>query len=326
MKSRQNSVRVSILFVNYYSEADIIRNINAIDSVLGNDAEFIVVDNSHTFEKFYEKYSANVKIINNPEGNSGFGRGMNLASKNVRASFIFMINPDIFLPSPVVVKDLVDRLEAAPDNVGSVSCKINFPDGRNQAVSINNCMPKPLQFFYSQLANALHPLFKGFVRHKRRAERIGSLGNKPTPVVGFYAAFVLFRKEAFCSVNGFDEDFFMYCEDTELFRRRFLTKWVSWFFEDVSVVHVTSKSDVFGLMDSQKAVSFLLYLRKFSLAHLFIFLSIRVPRALLMLLFRRHQHEAWATLRALQYLPEIIRRHDDNGKSRKPLKIREILD
>jgi len=53
--------------------------------------------------------------------------------------------------------------------------------------------------------------------------------------------FLLFRSDAFASVGGFDEGFFMYCEDFDICARLRLAGWPLAFVPQVQVVHAAQQ-------------------------------------------------------------------------------------
>lgn len=312
----------SILFVNYFSEDDILSLSKAISDAFQDEIEILIVDNSGSFPRRASEKIQCMRIIDQPSGNIGFGRAMNIAAANSTTNYIFLVNPDVILSDLKVLTTMIERLKAAPPSVGAVSCRIVDTEGIQQHVAIKDSMPTLGGFFVRTVANSL----PRFIRRSTLSVDKNSFSNGPEKVVGFYAPFVLFRKHSFIQVGGFDPDFFMYCEDTEFFRRRYSSEWECWFYNDLVVTHVARQSDRYGLMDTQQQASYLLYLRKFSLAYLAIYLVIKLPRSVVLLAVRRHRKEAFSILSSLRYLPSLLTRKKYGDLERNPFKIKQIQD
>lgn len=103
---KKNSVRISIIIVNYEVEKELTV---CIESILNSDPkvlfEIIVVDNSsgNNLRKKLRKIS-NVRYVKS-ERNIGFGAGNNLGVKFAKGDFLFFLNPDT-----IVKKDSIDIL------------------------------------------------------------------------------------------------------------------------------------------------------------------------------------------------------------------------
>lgn len=271
--------RASVLCVNYHSEEDILALAHRLHARYASELEVIVVDNSSSFPSCSDSLGDFIRVVSSRGGNIGFGRGINLAASRAKSPMLFVVNPDVEIGDMQLFERWMDRLSKAPAHIGAVGCRVFNPDGSPQAVAITNLMPSAGSFLLRTMFVALPSFLKQIRRSENPAQVLGEASQEPLPVIGFYAAFVLFRSEAFLSIGGFDPDFFMYCEDTELFRRRFSKIWTCWIYLDLSIVHKARQSDVHKVMDAQQIVSYLLYLRKFLAAHLFSFLEIYLPWA-----------------------------------------------
>lgn len=315
--------RASVLLVNYYNETEIINLAIGLHAKHGCNLEIVVVDNSQTMANIPQGLEGFMSIVPSGEGNSGYGRAMNLALDHAKSLLVFLVNPDVEIGDGSVIERLIERLESSPANVGAMACEVRNPDGTPQAAAISSGLPSIWEFARFTLLNAMPRYIRA-----RPAIRPAFPRNDAAcvDVIGFYGAFILFRAEALRSVGGFDPDFFMYCEDTELFRRRFSKRWRCVFCTDLHVWHSSQKSDVHKLMGKQQPVSFLLYLRKISIAHLLIYILINVPKAILMYTVGRHREESLNLLHAITYLPEICKRGGVGNVSDPPLKIAEIPD
>jgi GT2 family glycosyltransferase len=154
----------------------------------------------------------NVELIESPE-NVGFARANNLGTRETAGEFIFILNPDVILP-PGLLSQLVDYLIEHPD-VGAVGPTLVEPTGRLQKY----CAWKG----YTLLAGVGDAV--GVSRGS-----IGRLFNvgcfypdryyegAPKDVFSLSGACVLIRRRAFDAAGGFDERYFLFGEDLDLFR------------------------------------------------------------------------------------------------------------
>lgn len=157
-------------------------------------------------------------IIRNAE-RKGFGANHNAAFQAASAPYFAIVNPDIRL-SGMTPGQLLDTFQSstvaacAPMVVNSVGMVENsarrFPTFANLASK-----------FLTRKKSGDYPMDRG-------------------PVVVDWVAgmYVVFRREAFADVGGFDDKrFFMYCEDVDICERLKLRGWSVVLRPDVTVVH-----------------------------------------------------------------------------------------
>lgn len=128
------------------------------------------------------QFSFCVKFLQSDE-NIGFGRAMNLASTCATGQHFVIINPDIRITNPLFLYHLHQRIKCAL-NYGIMTCQL-----------LNNKGQDKSEFYDFEF----HETF-GFT----------------DKIAWFSGAFIVIRQEVFEGLNGFDPDFFMYCEDEDL--------------------------------------------------------------------------------------------------------------
>ena len=169
-----------------------------------------------------------------PGGNAGFGRGHNLALKqlaNMDAPYHLVLNPDIAFGGDVLGA-LVNVMEAHPD-VGLAMPKVLYPDGSNQYLC--KLLPAPIdlvlrRFFPGRLKRLVQKRIASF---ELRDMDYGSPANVPS----LSGCFMFTRRSVLEAVGGFDERFFLYMEDVDLCRRMLaISKLLYW--PAVTVEHV----------------------------------------------------------------------------------------
>ncbi len=169
------------------------------------DFEIILVDNGsadksidYTKENFPE-----VKIIR-LDKNYGFAKAINKGAKASNAKYVVFLNNDT-----EVDKNWLKNL-------------INCAENHREAISVNS---KILNFYDRKIIDGVGIL----INEVGQARSIGwdekDLGQfeKEQYIFGATGGASLFRRQEFTAVGGFDENYFMYCEEVDFaFRAQFL--------------------------------------------------------------------------------------------------------
>jgi len=137
-----------------------------------------------------------VEVIFNP-ARKGFGANHNAAFSHCSTAWFLVLNPDIRLDDDV----LATLLAQASPKTGLLTTRIQEP---------NKPEPEP----YRRLLTPLE-----LIRRRRPGHHPPV---RPAWVAGM---FMLLRREGFAQLHGFDERFFMYCEDFDLCARLRLGGW-----------------------------------------------------------------------------------------------------
>jgi hypothetical protein len=170
----------------------------------------VVVDNASTDDTLSALEDLPVSVIALDE-NIGFGGGCNVGWESATAPYVLFLNPDARLPPEAVLR-LADVLERT--SAGAVAPRIVDPSGSLEW-SIR-CFPD-VRSIYGQAIFA-HRLFPGadwvdeVIRDPERYAR-------EAPCDWASGACLLLRREMLEQLGGFDDGFFMYCEDVDLCRR-----------------------------------------------------------------------------------------------------------
>jgi hypothetical protein len=179
-----------------------------------------------------DSFAFSIKLIRNA-GPRGFAANHNSAFQAARGEYFCVLNPDIRLnadPFPALLEELKDR------SVGAVAPLILAPDG-----SIEDSA-RPFPTVSSLLRKALG------IAPKRYYE-IGSTSISPDWVGGM---FILFRKESFAAVGGFDAKYHLYYEDVDLCERLRLRGYDIRLVPGASAVH-------FARRQSRREVKYMLW-------------------------------------------------------------------
>lgn len=169
------------------------------------------------------------KIVAIQTDNRGFGAGHNIALREVMSAsdFHLVVNPDVRWKGDII-KTIVDFMEANPD-VGLLSPKTFYPDGRLQYTT--RMLPTPLDLFAKRFLPAS-------LTRRRMDRYLLKAHNHDMPLNSPYllGSFMMFRMEALRQCGLFDERFFMYPEDIDI-TRRLHRRWRTLYWPGVEIIH-----------------------------------------------------------------------------------------
>lgn len=226
---------ISFIIVNYNTKDMTYRTLCFIENSIENEKfEIVLVDNASTdgskefFEDLQDKKD-NFKYIYSNE-NGGFGKANNIGVKNANGDIVVLINPDIEIYQKGFDKFIVENLK---ESIGVLTPKIVYSDGSIQA----NCGGFATFSTYIFQVLKLGYLSRKFNLVSKIAKIVNFFPFLNKTVIGKYSrnfqtcnekqkscdwvsgACMIMKKKLFGSVDGFDENFFMYVEDEEICRR-----------------------------------------------------------------------------------------------------------
>ena len=188
------------------------------------------------------------------DGVRGFSENNNLALRQVRGKYCFVLNDDTTLP-PHTVGRLVEDFGRLPDHAAAIAPRIVFPDGRVQTCGRSRWTP------WRYFKHYLHLVDEGAV-HSSTCATLGiTRGSGPsgrgreatvpectTPSSGVFQTYTvngacfLIKTEAFKSVGWFDERFFFTPEDIALGHALNEAGYTVWADPDVQITHYAGRS------------------------------------------------------------------------------------
>ncbi len=231
-------MKLSIIVVNW-NTCDLTKQ--ALTAVFtethGFEYEVIVIDNNSkdTSVQMIKREFPQVVLIENTE-NVGFGKANNQGMKKAKGEFILLLNSDTIVLDHAIEK-LVAYLDTHPD-VMMVGPKLLNGDGTFQHACRRN-LPNP--------KNAFFHLF-GFVKMFKQSKHVTSykrFSDNPDitePVEAISGAAMMFRKEVFETIGGFDEKFFFYGEDLDLCKRIHNKNWKIMYVHNAKIIHFGGSS------------------------------------------------------------------------------------
>lgn len=197
---------ISLILVNYFSDQMIAKLISVLKHP---EIEFIIVDNSSTFSS--TSTSENIRILV-PGQNLGFGKAVNHAAKSGLGEVIVLLNPDVIIELESILK-LASYL-VSDEKLGIVAPLL--VEKQHSGPFLNGgywpTLWKMLMHVSasSRLSHRVG-LFRGLFGH-RNSKPKGEL----IEVDWVSGACLAIRLKDFELIGGFNERWFMYCEDMEL--------------------------------------------------------------------------------------------------------------
>src|SRR5215813_5703770 len=189
----------------------------------------IVVDNgppdgtAETVRRFPD-----VELIE-PGRNLGFAAATNVALARTRARYFLALNPDTRVHADTL-GTLLELMDANP-SIAICGCRLELEDGS-----------------FDHAAKRAFPTPLGALAH---FTSIGRTDRAPAAVAQYRApdvdrgrvdavngAFMLMRRRALDEAGRFDEGYWLYMEDLDLWFRFALAGWVTWYEPSVAVTHV----------------------------------------------------------------------------------------
>ncbi|MFB9077364.1 glycosyltransferase family 2 protein [Flavobacterium procerum] len=208
-----DGVNVSVVIVNYNTLKMTNECIESLHKFTKDTVvEIVLVDNASTDGS--KDFFSNDKRIRYLylEENIGFGRANNVGAEVSYGKYIFLLNSDTILLDDVISKLFNFAEKHLKDDLGAVgTCLIN--SNKEDALSFG-------QFVTSKrIYRRLLETFKIY-KNKFELETYAKLNEKGFLEVDFVSGADLFiPKTVFNKINGFDHDFFMYYEETDLQKR-----------------------------------------------------------------------------------------------------------
>ena len=213
---------LSIVIVNWNTEKLLMNCINSIKNETRNISyEIIVYDNnSHDGSiRYIEEIYDDIIIIKGKE-NLGFSKANNRAVEVANGKYILLLNPDTIIIENSIEKTFEFMKKIKNENA-LVGCKL-----LNKDLSI-------------QLSAACFPTLYNYTIGKTSDIEMNSYTHECDWIMG---AFMMLSKDLYKRVNGFEEVYFMYCEDMDLCYKINKNLGQVYFFNDAKTIHLYNQS------------------------------------------------------------------------------------
>jgi GT2 family glycosyltransferase len=218
-------VKASIIIVNWNGKEHLPDCLESLNAQTFKDFETILVDNgsSDGSQEFVSSYYPWVKAVALP-ANRGFSGGNNTGLRCASGDYIVTLNNDTEA-EPTWLEELVSVADANPA-VGMIASRICSYDHHDviDSLGVKVCSD-------------------GMSRGAFRLQRFSDLVlGKTEDIFLPSACAALYRRRMIEAVGFFDEDFFAYCEDTDLGMRGRLAGWRAVLARDAVVYHKYSQT------------------------------------------------------------------------------------
>lgn len=233
---------VSVLIVNYKSGPYAVECIHSLLKQKYGPLQIIVVDNASgdgSVNLLRSTFGNVITLIESPD-NLGFGQANNLAASHANGDYLLLVNPDASLLDQEFISTLISFVEQQPD-IGIAGPEIHEP-GKQK-----------------------------YVLPKKKYPSEGRLGNKDflKQLPGAYAwilgACMCIRRSLFEQIGGFDPEFFLYGEDTDICLRVRKAGYRVGYCKEAKLTHVGGASESTAIpLDKflRKKRGFFLFCRK----------------------------------------------------------------
>ncbi|MBU2494434.1 MAG: glycosyltransferase [Bacteroidetes bacterium] len=241
-------IDLSIIIVNYNVKEFLQNLLQSIEKAAsGLSTEIIIVDNDSddgSKEMLHKNYPL-LNLIENKK-NVGFGAANNQALKIAKGKFILLLNPDTIVKEDTFT-EMISFFENTPE-AGMAGCKVLNSDGTLQ-LACRRGFPGPWTSFTKVTGlSKLFPKSKLFARYN-----LTFLDeNKTYEVDAISGSFMMFRRDVYEKIGGFDPDFFMYGEDLDLCYRTQKEGFKVFYVHSTEIFHYKGESTKRSKIDETK--------------------------------------------------------------------------
>ena len=219
---------ISVIIVNWNGESLIDDCLTTLLSQNYTSIEVLFVDNnsSDNSEKVVKKYKK-VKFIQTG-ANLGFAGGNNYGLKYAKGTYVLLLNTDTKVSNDFLAK-MVEKIES-DNELGIVQPKLLYENDRINSIG-------------AYLTNTGFLYYPGYDKNGKLKKY-----NNEEYVFSAYGACMLIRKSVIEEIGLFDDDYFMYFEETDFCMRAWLAGWKILYIPNASIHHKgAASSKKFGL-------------------------------------------------------------------------------
>lgn len=235
----QNSLKteITIVYINYYSLADLKTSLTSVSEHTSVAYKVIVVNNS-PLEDLSELngYSEDVLIID-AKKNLGFGSACNMAIKAATTPCVLLLNPDTCLVEDSISLSLQAYLHLDPAETGMLSCGHQNADRSFQY----SCLEKQDLPVFPFLRIPWKRLSSGPKALHNESQRVVAKHEESHYVFAVHGSFMLGKRQMLLD-EPFDTDFFLYAEEIDLCRRLSNAGKRSYHFSGTSIIHTAQNA------------------------------------------------------------------------------------
>ncbi|QOQ38298.1 glycosyltransferase [Trueperella pecoris] len=218
---------IRVITVAYNPGAELIEMIDSLPRAVGEASFETVVVNNGGSTPALERAKERASVVET-NANLGYGKANNLGAKGFDGDWLLIINPDVSL-APGSIARMIEVATLYPRG-GAFGPRIMTPEG--------DAYPSARRF-PRLVAGTGHALLTNVWPSNPWTSRYHAAAATDTthPSDWLSGACLLLRRVAFEAVGGFDDDFFMFFEDTMLGEDLARAGWQRIFVHDAVAVH-----------------------------------------------------------------------------------------
>lgn len=259
--AHSEEIMISIIIVTFNSEEFIRKCINSIlRHTKDVEYEIIVIDNNsqdQTVQILYNEFP-DIRLIRNTK-NTGFAAANNKGIIRSKGEYIYFLNPDSELEHNAIL-EMCNFLKRTPD-AGAVGSRIEYFDGSLQL----SCrrFPNYINVFFGRrsIFRSLFPRNK--LSRSYMMEDINYTVEQPVDWV--MGASMMVKRDIVFDIGLFDEDYFLFVEDTDLCMRMHKKNMKTYYLPTAKVKHYHGGSvkKRFNLSQMNHNISMYKYYKKY---------------------------------------------------------------
>ena len=229
---------VSVIYVNFNTTLLLLQSLRSLlQQCRLVPLEIIIVDNASETEQkrdledgILKLKAENIRILLSDK-NLGFGAANNLAAAQSRAPFLFFLNPDTIVINDVL-RIFSDFMAQAPSNIGACGAKLLKPD-----LTANDSYGNfpGIRQELAMTGLGFRFLMNNYQRNIAIANTAPERKSKVPYIVG---ADIFIRRDVFELLQGFDENYFLYYEETDLFRKMMTANLEAYILPEAEIIHL----------------------------------------------------------------------------------------
>ena len=199
----KSNLNLTIVIVNYKSWDSLSLCLNSINKKCN---KVVVVDNYSNDDKLkiYKKKYIWVNWIENSK-NFGFSKACNIGAQNAKTKWLLFLNPDTIIPDNTLSKLIQFCDKKLTQNIITIS---QYNDHNK------NTYPFGIFPNFLNLFGLLRLIERTFIKTKKSKAKI--IKNEVSYPDWISGSFFLIKNKDYRKLNGWDESYWMYCEDVDL--------------------------------------------------------------------------------------------------------------
>jgi len=204
-------IDLSIIIVNYKGWDPLKICLTALESFKNNKYSFevIVVDNCSNDNQLsvFQKRFPNFHFFEN-KGNYGFSNGNNYGASKAKGEYLLFLNSDIIASESSIGK-LLEEIKTHPD-ISILSCRKKNNEGKEEKI----CR---FSLSFKTITGLFRAIYK--IKHKKELSDRFSLKKDLVFPDWISGSVLLISKKNIENIGGWNDNYWLYCEDDDLCRR-----------------------------------------------------------------------------------------------------------